>query len=591
MLPGGAGRERRWAEAAAAPRSVSLRPAPPLRLPARRELLPGQRAAGAARPAPSPASVRRAPASAGIASGAGQGASQSSHSRGIVSHCSDTAMIPSSVLLDGGDEAECCILRFPDLDLKDPLPLAAKSNHRVELDTSVRKKYAFARKKAFALFVKAKEVPAAARCPPATCRVGQWWECCGRTFPDLTGMHRHVATQHSSDIQQQTGLILQQLAAEAGTSGNPASADKANGLRGPPYNSQELSGSLPDTSHISSDELTSGEGEVLLYYCYCEVENPERLCGWQQSLCQQLHLTGKVRIASEGINGTVGGSKVATSLYIEAMVSHPLFTNILSREDFKRSAGGARCFPDLRVGVFEEIVPMGIEPNEVSYKETGVHLSPEEFHKEVEQYLSQAQSDTVLLDCRNFYESKIGHFRGCLAPDIRKFSYFPSYVDENRALFENKRVLMYCTGGIRCERGSAYLRAKAACREVYQLQGGIHKYLEEFPDGFYRGKLFVFDGRFAISSNEDVVAECRYCGAPWDQYTLCSSPHCRQLVLACPGCRAKGFTACCPACQEKGLELAARPSGRLAKEECECTDRRQRVPAQHAGGSVFGAGR
>uniref|UniRef100_A0A8B9PG04 Thiosulfate sulfurtransferase/rhodanese-like domain-containing protein 2 n=2 Tax=Apteryx TaxID=8821 RepID=A0A8B9PG04_APTOW len=191
------------------------------------------------------------------------------------------------------------------------------------------------------------------------------------------------------------------------------------------------------------------------------------------------------------------------------MLSQPLFKDILCRDDFKSSAGGAHCFPDLRVGVFEEIVPMGIDPKKVSYKETGIHLSPQEFHREVEQYLSQAnqgQSDTILLDCRNFYESKIGHFQGCLAPDIRKFSYFPSYVDENLELFKNKRVLMYCTGGIRCERGSAYLRSKAVCREVYQLKGGIHKYLEEFPDGFYRGKLFVFDDRYAICSNEDIIS-------------------------------------------------------------------------------------
>ncbi|KAF6128000.1 thiosulfate sulfurtransferase like domain containing 2 [Phyllostomus discolor] len=173
------------------------------------------------------------------------------------------------------------------------------------------------------------------------------------------------------------------------------------------------------------------------------------------------------------------------------------------------SKGGACCFPELRVGVFEEIVPLGISPSEISYKKPGIHLSPGEFHKEVEKFLSQAnqeQSDTILLDCRNFYESKIGHFQGCLAPDIRKFSYFPSYVDKNLELFRDKRVLMYCTGGIRCERGSAYLKAKGVCREVFQLKGGIHKYLEEFPDGFYRGKLFVFDERFALSYNSDTVS-------------------------------------------------------------------------------------
>uniref|UniRef100_A0A9L0T108 Thiosulfate sulfurtransferase like domain containing 2 n=1 Tax=Equus caballus TaxID=9796 RepID=A0A9L0T108_HORSE len=147
------------------------------------------------------------------------------------------------------------------------------------------------------------------------------------------------------------------------------------------------------------------------------------------------------------------------------MLSCPWFKDYLCKDDFKTSKGGACCFPELRVGVFEEIVPMGISPNKISYRTPGTHLSPGEFHKEVEKFLSQAnpeQSDTILLDCRNFYESKIGRFQGCLAPDIRKFSYFPSYIDKNLELFREKRVLMYCTGGIRCERGSAYLKAKCA---------------------------------------------------------------------------------------------------------------------------------
>ncbi|XP_042372223.1 thiosulfate sulfurtransferase/rhodanese-like domain-containing protein 2, partial [Plectropomus leopardus] len=167
-----------------------------------------------------------------------------------------------------------------------------------------------------------------------------------------------------------------------------------------------------------------------------------------------------VRVATEGINGTVGGTSVATDVYIDAMRSHPLFK--MDKEDFKTSEGSAECFKDLRVGVYKEIVPMGVDPEMISYQLAGVHLEPQEFHKEVEALLAKGDlcSDTVLLDCRNFYESKIGQFTQCLAPSIRKFSYFPDYVDQNLELFRDKKVLMYCTGGIRCERGSAYLRSK-----------------------------------------------------------------------------------------------------------------------------------
>ncbi|KAM6289325.1 thiosulfate sulfurtransferase/rhodanese-like domain-containing protein 2 [Aegotheles albertisi] len=455
---------------------------------------------------------------------------------------------------------------------------------------AARKQRALARRKAFSLFVKAREEPAGGRCPAGAGAVR--WRCCRQAFEERAGIHRHVALQHGGDIGRQAGPG-QAGPGQAGQ-GPAGGTDTAGSADGHTGGAAEVSGSLPDTSHLGHGELTSKVGEVLLYYCYCEVKDPEKLCAWQEALCQHLHLTGKVRVASEGINGTVGGSKVATSLYIEVMLSQPLFKDILCQEDFKSSAGGAHCFPDLRVGVFKEIVPMGIDPKIVSYKETGIHLSPQEFHREVEQYLSQAsqgQSDTILLDCRNFYESKIGHFQGCLAPDIRKFSYFPSYVDENLEVFKDKRVLMYCTGGIRCERGSAYLRSKAVCREVYQLKGGIHKYLEEFPDGFYRGKLFVFDDRYAICSNEDIISACRYCGSLWDQYKLCSSQHCRQLVLTCPSCRSKGLTACCPVCQEKELKVTSRASGQTLKEECECTRRRPRVPIEHVSQRTLDAGK
>lgn len=481
--------------------------------------------------------------------------------------------MPSSTFPDQGEDLEACILRFADLDLKGKTLINPISNLKAELDVSIKKKLSFAKKKAFALFVKIKEVPT----PPFEGKEKQW-KCCQQLFMNQTSIHRHVATQHADEICLQTASVLKQLAMTLNTSNNLKSAEEKNPLK----EHHEVSAWLPDISCFSANELKcdqgGDEGVVLLFYCYCDLEDPHWVCAWQTALCQHLHLTGKVRIATEGINGTVGGSILATRLYVEVMLSCPLFKDYLSKDDFKTSKGGACCFPELRVGVFEEIVPMGISPNQLSYKKPGIHLSPGEFHKEVEKFLSQQNqehSDTILLDCRNFYESKIGRFQGCLAPDIRKFSYFPDYVDRNLELFREKKVLMYCTGGIRCERGSAYLKAKGVCKEVFQLKGGIHKYLEEFPDGFYKGKLFVFDDRYALSYNSDVVSECSYCRAPWDQYKLCSTSQCRQLVLSCLACQEQGFTACCVTCQDKGLK----PTSGF-KEECECTARRPRIPSE-----------
>ncbi|XP_058264550.1 thiosulfate sulfurtransferase/rhodanese-like domain-containing protein 2 isoform X2 [Hemibagrus wyckioides] len=407
----------------------------------------------------------------------------------------------------------------------------------------------------------------------ASKKISSLWHCCDKAFSDPSSIHKHVSNVHANEIDELTSAALDQMLkrAKADDSVHEYPNDRP---------SKDASYWMPDISHISEDKLSEGPGEVILYYCYCQIKEPRFICDWQNELCSKLRLTGKVRVATEGINGTVGGTKTATSLYIRAMLAHPIF-HVMQVEDFKTSDGGAECFPDLKVGAYKEIVPMGVDPDIISYRSAGKHLEPEEFHKEVQSLLKDgsSNSDTILLDCRNFYESKIGQFKNCLAPDIRKFSYFPDYVDKNLDLFRNKKVLMYCTGGIRCERGSAYLCSKNVCKEVYQLKGGIHKYLEQFPDGFYRGKLFVFDERYSISFNSDVISDCRYCGSPWDQYQLCSTEFCYQLVLSCTSCRQKGLTACCPVCQAKEQMPRGSPSsGSVHKEECECTHSRPRIP-------------
>ncbi|XP_038164252.1 thiosulfate sulfurtransferase/rhodanese-like domain-containing protein 2 [Cyprinodon tularosa] len=435
-----------------------------------------------------------------------------------------------------------------------------------QLSASLRRCYNLCRRKSFAAFVASVKDGSADKGSAS-------WCCCDQTFSEHSAIHKHVAKSHNDEVQQLTQVayehLIKQLEEEAET-------QLANRLQA---EVDDISEWIPDISQVTEEQLRNGPGKVLLYYHYCQVDDPHAVCAWQKTLCEQLHLTGKIRVAAEGINGTVGGTNVATDIYIRAMLSHPVFK--MDPEDFKTSDGGAECFTDLKVGVYKEIVPMGVDPDVVSYKLAGVHLEPEEFHKEVEALLAERDStkDTILLDCRNFYESKIGQFTQCLAPNIRKFSYFPDYVDQNLDLFRDKKVLMYCTGGIRCERGSAYLRSKDVCKEVYQLKGGIHKYLECFPDGFYRGKLFVFDERYTISSNDDVISDCRYCGLPWDQYELCSTQFCYQLVLSCPSCRKEGCTACCPSCQAKGNTQHKRASDtQPPKEECECTDMRARIP-------------
>ncbi|XP_071776345.2 thiosulfate sulfurtransferase/rhodanese-like domain-containing protein 2 [Centroberyx gerrardi] len=466
------------------------------------------------------------------------------------------------------DDKPCT--EFTDLEVDTFTPHGLKQE-KPQFSATIRKYYAFCRRRTFAAYVASKRDSRHEEGSSPSC-----WSCCGQTFKEPSSIHKHVARTHGTEIQQLTESTFEHLLSQLEREAEPQQLSVHE------TEPVDVSVWIPDTGHITDEQLQKGPGQVLLYYRYCQVEKPHVICAWQKALCEKLHLTGKVRVATEGVNGTVGGTKVATDLYIKAMRSHPLFKT-MEEEDFKTSDGSAECFSDLKVGVYKEIVPMGVDPDVISYQLAGIHLDPEEFHREVEALLSEGDScsDTVLLDCRNFYESKIGQFSRCMAPNIRKFSYFPDYVDQNLELFRDKKVLMYCTGGIRCERASAYLRSKDVCKEVYQLKGGIHKYLERFPEGFYRGKLFVFDERYAISSNTDVISDCRYCGSPWDRYQLCSTQFCCQLVLSCPVCRRDGRTACCPTCQSKGVRGQSEESAAAApqqREECECTDGRPRIP-------------
>lgn len=281
-------------------------------------------------------------------------------------------------------------------------------------------------------------------------------------------------------------------------------------------------------------------GKILLYYKYITIEDPELIMNWQHELCERLNLKGRIIIATEGINGTVGGSQEATEEYVAEMSRHPLFHDII----FKQSEGSSEHFPRLRVVVKEEIVRLGISPQAVPATERAQHLTPQEVHEK----LNALPQDLVILDARNNYESRIGTFVGAITPDISTFREFPEYIDKNAELFKDKEVLMFCTGGVRCERASAYLKSKGITKAVYQLEGGIHCYLEEYPDGHFRGKNFVFDARVSMATNEDVLAHCINCKISCDNYTHCVINLCNKLMIMCSDCIGKLKNTCGQEC-------------------------------------------
>lgn len=281
---------------------------------------------------------------------------------------------------------------------------------------------------------------------------------------------------------------------------------------------------------------------ILLYYKYVDIEYPEVIKKWQQELCQELGLTGRIILAHEGINGTVAGTNEAAAAYIAAMNDHELFGNI----DFKTAPGGSESFPKLKVKIKDEIVHLGIDTKKVTTKDGGQHLSPDEVHK----LLSNPPKDLVILDTRNNYESAVGGFTGQIAPDIRYFRELPKYLDENLDQFKDKEVLMQCTGGVRCERATAYLNQKGVAKKIYQIEGGIHRYVEKYPDGFFRGKNYVFDKRITVKVNDDILGKCYICVKPCDDYFNCLNVKCNRHFISCADCSKQYEQTCSTQCHE-----------------------------------------
>ncbi|MBW4062153.1 rhodanese-related sulfurtransferase [Candidatus Saccharibacteria bacterium] len=262
---------------------------------------------------------------------------------------------------------------------------------------------------------------------------------------------------------------------------------------------------------------------VLLYYNYVTLPDPEAERVWQRQLCEQLDLKGRILLATEGINGTVAGSKSATDDYMAAMASHAQFATT----EFKIDTYDKMPFPRLSIKVRPEIVTLGVNVDPAA---TAPKLTAEQFNELI------TDPNMVLFDARNNYESAIGKFKGALTPDISLFKDFPEALDDYEDL-KDKTIITYCTGGIRCEKASA-LMLQRGFSKVYQLDGGIIKYAQKYPEGAFEGNCFVFDERMSVAFSDDpeVLSNCVFCEAPTSHYQNCANPRCHKLMLVCEDC-------------------------------------------------------
>jgi len=284
---------------------------------------------------------------------------------------------------------------------------------------------------------------------------------------------------------------------------------------------------------------------VLLYYKYVPLELPEQIKTWQKELCSQLNLKGRILISSEGINGTLAGLPQQVEEYITKTSEHPAFTDI----EWKTSQTEEQVFPKLRVVVREEIVTLGLKKQgvDVSLSNSAHYIEPEEL---VDLY--DKNEDFLILDARNAYEATIGIFKDAVVPPIDTFRDFPAFVKtiEN---YKEKPVVTYCTGGVRCEKASAYLREQGFTN-VRQLHGGVHVYAEKTGGKYFEGELFVFDKRLHVgvnTVNPKTISHCLFCQVPITRYIDCTEKSCPELFICCQECENKQHGACSDACLKK----------------------------------------
>lgn len=264
---------------------------------------------------------------------------------------------------------------------------------------------------------------------------------------------------------------------------------------------------------------------VLLYYKYVPVEDPETFAAEHLAACKEIGLKGRILVGTEGINGTCSGTIEQTDAYMELLRSDERFSDII----FKIDEADGHAFKKMHVRPRKEIVNLSLEedinPNEL----TGKRLSPEEWFKQMQ------EEDTIIIDARNDYEFDLGHFRGAVRPDIENFRDLPEWIQENREMFEGKKILTYCTGGIRCEKFSGWL-VREGFEDVGQLHGGIATYGKDpvAQGQLWDGQMYVFDERIAVPINQVehvVVGRDHFDGTPCERYVNCANPECNAKIL------------------------------------------------------------
>lgn len=283
---------------------------------------------------------------------------------------------------------------------------------------------------------------------------------------------------------------------------------------------------------------------TLSFYRYVIIDQPDELRDQLFSKWNELDCLGRIYLAKEGINAQMNVPEHNWTEFVEHLYS----INELKDIPFKIAVeDDGKSFLKLTVKVREKIVADGLEDGDFDVTNVGKHLTAGEWNEAIE------SGKAIVVDIRNHYESEIGHFEGALLPESETFrEELPEVLDMLKGK-EDEKVLLYCTGGIRCEKTSAYLKHNGF-KDVNQLHGGIIDYARQIKqenlDNKFRGKNFVFDDRLGEQISEEVVSKCHQCGKPCDVHVNCANKDCNLLFIQCDECAEKYQHTCSTDCME-----------------------------------------
>jgi UPF0176 protein len=292
-------------------------------------------------------------------------------------------------------------------------------------------------------------------------------------------------------------------------------------------------------------EAAGKERLTISFYKYAHIGNPQIFRDHLFINWSELDVLGRIYVANEGINAQLS----VPADNFEAFKTHIDSITFLKNVRFNIAIEqDNKSFLKLKIKVRRKIVADGLNDKTFDVTNKGIHVGAEKFNELIE------DPDTILVDMRNHYESEIGHFVNAITPDVDTFRDSLDKIEKDLSEFkEDKKLVMYCTGGIRCEKASAYYKHKGF-KNVYQLEGGIIDYARQVKnknlENKFLGKNFVFDHRRGERISEEVIANCHQCGAPYDTHVNCANEACHLLFIQCRDCAEKMNDCCSDSCKE-----------------------------------------